>query len=119
MTTAQRSTRNTARSWQLIPAADTPPPATPTGIDYLRLLEDRHTRAMGERLRYAQLADPTHLSEPAGRSEPTGPVTAPPDDQRPDHQPTADNDGLRYDTDLLGLAAQTHPAATDPVEVTG
>jgi putative transposase len=48
-------------------AADTPPPATPTGIDYLRLLEDRHTRAMGERLRYAQLADPTHPQR-TGRS---------------------------------------------------
>ena len=39
--------------------ADAPPPATPTGIDYLRLVEDRHTRALGERLRYAHLSDPT------------------------------------------------------------
>ena len=55
-------------------AADTPPPATPTGIDYLRLLEDRQTRALGERLRYAQLADPTHPTEP---TQSTGPSTAP------------------------------------------
>ena len=99
--------------------ADTLPPATPTGIDYLRLLEDRQTRALGERLRYAHLADPSHPTGPAGRTQPTGPVTAPPDDQPPDHQPTADRDGLRYDTDLLGLAAQAHPATTDPIEVTG
>jgi len=99
--------------------ADTLPPATPTGIDYLRLLEDRQTRALGERLRYAHLADPSHPTGPAGRTQPTGPVTAPPDDQPPDHQPTADHDGLRYDTDLLGLAAQAHPATTDPIEVTG
>ena len=82
-------------------AADTPPPATPTGIDYLHLLEDRQTRALGQRLRYAQL------------TEPTGPVAEP-----PDHQPTADGDGLRYDTDLLGLAAH-ESAATASVEVTG
>ena len=98
-------------------AADIPPPATPTGIDYLRLLEDRQTRALGERLRYAQLAEPTHPSGPSGpsgRTEPTGPVTAP-----PDHQPTADSDGLRYDTDLVTLAAHTPPTATDLIEVTG
>jgi len=63
------------------------------------------TRALGERLRYAQLADPNH---------PTGPATA-----RPDHQPTADSDGLRYDTDLVALAADTPPTATDLIEVTG
>ena len=98
-------------------AADTPPPATPTGIDYLRLLEDRQTRALGERLRYAQLTEPTHPSRPT----PVG--TGQPDrdhDHSPaDHQPTTDDDGLRYDTDLLTLAAHTPPAAADLVEVTG
>ena len=34
------------------------PPATPTGIDYLRLVEDRHTSALGQRLHYAHLTDP-------------------------------------------------------------
>jgi putative transposase len=63
--------------------ADAPPAATPTGIDYLRLVEDRHTRALGERLRYAHLSDP---GEPPAR------------------QPPADQDGLGYDTDLLALA---------------
>src|SRR5207244_9047445 len=28
--------------------ADAPPPRTPTGIDYLRLVQDRHTRALGD-----------------------------------------------------------------------
>jgi putative transposase len=87
-------------------AADTPPPVTPTGIDYLRLLEDRQTRALGERLRYAQLTDQTAPTDTTP-NEPTGPVTA-----KPEPQPPADHDGLRYDTDLLALAALTHPATT-------
>jgi len=94
-------------------AADTPPPATPTGIDYLRLIEDRQTRALGERLRYAQLTDPTHPTQP------TGPVTATPDDPPAADQPATDDAGLRYDTDLLTLATQTPLPATDLVEVTG
>jgi putative transposase len=50
-------------------AADTPPAPAPTGIDYLRLVEDRHTRSLGERLRYAQLADPAE-DPAAGAPEP-------------------------------------------------
>lgn len=66
--------------------AEAPPPQPPTGIDYLRLVEDRHTRALGERLQYAQLSDPTqHDSAPSA--------------------PPADGDGLPYDTDLLALAS--------------
>ncbi|MEJ7702542.1 MAG: hypothetical protein WKF47_02155 [Geodermatophilaceae bacterium] len=42
--------------------------ATPTGIDYLRLVEDRHTRSLGERLHYAQLADPAQSTDPASGS---------------------------------------------------
>jgi putative transposase len=63
--------------------ADTPAPVTPTGIDYLRLIQDRHTQALGERLQYA------HLTEPAA-------LTAGP--------PPADAAGLEYDTDLVALA---------------
>ena len=74
-------------------AADAPPPAAPTGIDYLRLIEDRQTRALGERLRYAHLA------------EDPGPVGA-----AADRQLTADQDGLRYDTDLIALADRADPA---------
>ena len=33
----------------------TPPPAAPTGIDYLRLVEARHTAELAEKLRYADL----------------------------------------------------------------
>jgi putative transposase len=91
-------------------AADAPPPATPTGIDYLRLLEDRQTRALGERLRYAQLTEPA----------PNQPITtAPPNQQPAAPHPATDHDGLRYDADLLTLANQTPPAAADRVEVTG
>jgi putative transposase len=38
------------------PDETTPPPA-PTGIDYLRLVEARHTAELAERLRYSRLAD--------------------------------------------------------------
>ena len=66
--------------------ADAPPPTTPTGIDYLRLVEDRHTRALGERLQYAQLTDPTQQATAAS-------------------VPIADDNGLADDTDLLALAS--------------
>jgi putative transposase len=39
------------------PDDTTPPPATPTGIDYLRLVEAQHTAELAERLRYSQLPD--------------------------------------------------------------
>ena len=39
------------------PDDTTPPPAAPTGIDYLRLVEARHTTELAERLRYSQLPD--------------------------------------------------------------
>jgi hypothetical protein len=107
-------------------AADIPPAATPTGIDYLRLLEDRQTRALGERLRYAQLTEPT-TTAPVGPADPVAAV--------PGQQPPTDHDGLRYDADLLTLATeirtskgnlavrasanQTPAAAADLVEVTG
>jgi len=86
--------------------------ATPTGIDYLRLVEDRHTRSLGERLHYAQLADPAQSTDPASgsaspapdaeldaelasfaalrRADSTGPATpdnAAPDNAAPDIDP--------------------------------
>jgi len=70
--------------------ADAPPPQAPTGIDYLRLIETRHTRALGQRLQYAQLSDPTPQDNAA---------SVPPVD--------GDGDGLAYDTDLLALASAT------------
>ena len=79
--------------------ADAPPPAAPTGIDYLRLIQTRHTRSLGERLQYAQLSDPTH---PASSSTE---ISVPP----------ADAAGLAYDTDLLALANTSEPAPdTEP-----
>jgi putative transposase len=77
--------------------ADTPPPGAPTGIDYLRLVADRHTQALGEQLQYARLLDPT---QPAGPSSPTAPA-----------RPPADDNGLPYDTDLLTLATAEHAGA--------
>ena len=78
---------------------DTPPPQVPTGIDYLRLVADRHTRALGERLQYA------HLSDPAQQAR-AGSATA------ADRPPTDDN-GLPYDTDLLALAGTANTGAED------
>jgi len=89
---------------------DAPPPAPPTGIDYLRLIEDRHTSSLGARLSYAQLTAPT---------EPTTPDAAP---AAAPEQPPADQNGLRYDTDLVALAAHdaAHDAeATDQAELAG
>jgi putative transposase len=40
------------------PDESTPPPA-PTGIDYLHLVEQRHSSELAERLRYSRLADDT------------------------------------------------------------
>ena len=77
--------------------AEAPPPATPTGIDYLRLVEDRHTHALGQRLQYAQLSDPAQ------------PDSAPP-------VPPADTDGPGYDTDLLALAGASEQAPNPDLE---
>jgi putative transposase len=84
--------------------ADTPPPAAPTGIDYLRLVADRHTQALGEELQYARLADPT---QPAAPSNPPAPG-----------RPPADENGLPYDSDLLTLATE-HADAGDPSPSSG
>lgn len=62
-------------------AADAPPPATPTGIDYLRLVQDRHTRSLGEQLQYAHLLDPTPLASPASEA----PTDPPVHDNETDH----------------------------------
>ena len=70
--------------------ADGPPAPAPTGIDYLRLIQTRHERALGQRLQYAQLNDPTG-------PEPAGSV------------PPADENGLAYDADLLALASTSGP----------
>lgn len=73
--------------------ADIPPPGAPTGIDYLRLVADRHTHALGEQLQYAHLSDPTQQGCPVSPAAPGRPPT--------------DDNGLPYDTDLLALARAT------------
>jgi hypothetical protein len=55
------------------------------------LVEQRHTRSLGQRLHYAQLADP-----------------APPLEQ------PADRDGLTYSADLLTLADNPAPDTAAP-----
>lgn len=81
--------------------ADAPPPAAPTGIDYLRLIQTRHTHSLGQRLQYAQLTDPT---------QPASTRSGPPADQ------LADGNGLAYDTDLLALASANEPAPEAELE---
>jgi putative transposase len=51
-----------------------PPPAAPTGIDYLKLIEDRHAAELASRLRYASLPGPagaqdSEQAEPAAQPE--------------------------------------------------
>jgi putative transposase len=91
---------------------DTPPPPVPTGIDYLRLIEDRHTHSLGTRLHYAHLEDRPGLDDAPGNED--LPATA---QQVPGTPPGADNahdgNGLAYDTDLVDLAAQASWAPVD------
>jgi putative transposase len=84
--------------------ADTPPPATPTGIDYLRLIQTRHARALGERLQYAQLSEPTQPGNtpPIPPADPAGPAA-----------------GLAYDTDLPAPAGDTEPDPQLQAELAG
>jgi putative transposase len=78
--------------------ADAPPPPVPTGINYLHLIQTRHTRALGQRLQYAQLSDPTQ-----------------PDSAR--SVPPADGDAMTYDTaDLRAPAGGTDPAPDPDLE---
>lgn len=79
---------------------DAPPASAPTGIDYLRLIQTRHTRALGERLQYAQLSDP-----PRPDSSQTAMLTRP-----------ADTAGLAYDTDLIALANTSEPQPCPELE---
>jgi putative transposase len=85
--------------------ADAPPPATPTGIDYLRLVEDRHTRALGQRLQYAHLSDPT-------QPDPTPQATAA-------SAPIADGNAPAYRTDLLAPASATEEEPALEAELDG
>ena len=43
-----------------------PPPAAATGIDYLRLVETKHSAELANRLRYAQLSDTDADADAAG-----------------------------------------------------
>jgi putative transposase len=83
----------------------TPPPQPPTGIDYLRLVHDRHTRSLGQRLHYAHLSDPTASTDSSAPTDATEP---------PAGRPPADSDGLAYDTDLLTLAGARHTTGSAP-----
>ena len=115
--------------------ADTPAPPTPTGIDYLRLIEERHTRVTGARLQYAHLTDPDPHPQRADADadadaesiDEQDEVEYPDDEQDaarqgrlgdeqyeagPEHR--HDVHGHQYDTDLVALAENPNPM-TDPV----
>lgn len=51
-----------------------PPEAAPTGIDYLHLVEARHTAELTDRLQYAQLREEPAAGEPAPDTVPDGHV---------------------------------------------
>jgi putative transposase len=87
-------------------ATDPAPAPTPTGIDYLRLVEDRHTRSLGQRLHYAQLADPAQPLEPPAASQTAGAGAG--------QSPFPDRDGLTYSADLLTLADSAAPDSAAP-----
>ena len=71
---------------------DPAPTPAPTGIDYLHLVADRHTRELGSRLHYAALTDPAQPE--TAQPETAGHAGPPPDP-----------DGHTYPTDLISLAA--------------
>jgi putative transposase len=101
------------------------PPPVPTGIDYLRLIEARHTHSLQDRLRYAHLDDqPDHQFDaqtaphvaatmdpvltPAATGAPEPAITA-----AADTDVTTDEEAAHYETDLVTLAASlTDPADT-------
>lgn len=90
--------------------ADTPPAPIPTGIDYLRLVQERHTRSLGQRLQYARLCDPPGDSETGDSDEVHGPGS------QPDFQLEAELDSftaLRNRSDnTAGASADVNPEAT-------
>jgi putative transposase len=88
-------------------STDTAPAPTPTGIDYLRLVEDRHTQSLGERLHYAQLGDPAPPVELLAASQAASEGVG--------QHPPPDRDGLVYRADLL-TPAGNHPGG-DPAPV--
>lgn len=92
---------------------DAPPPAKPTGIDYLRLVQDRHTRSLGERLQYARLLDSTGQADPTDGT-PAGSAI---DDGGPEHdtEPT----GQVGNDDPGGRGSQVGPDPALEAELAG
>jgi len=99
------------------------PAPVPTGIDYLRLIEARHTRSLENRLQYAHLdhaPDPTSdpdldTASPGAAADP-GHRDADDADDTDDTDDT-DDEASRYETDLVTLAHLAGPAGIvgDPV----
>jgi putative transposase len=81
------------------------PPPAPTGIDYLRLIEARHTHSLENRLQYAHL---DHATDP----EPENPMTTTPNGDG------TDDEAAHYETDLVALADLASPTQSlaDPVD---
>jgi putative transposase len=93
--------------------AEPTPAPVPTGIDYLRLIEARHTHSLETRLRYAHL---DHPSDPTNTPDLDSDPPAPDTTADTGHD-VAEDEASRYETDLIALA--DHPSATsdtvDPV----
>jgi putative transposase len=93
------------------PKAGTPqtPPATPTGIDYLHLIADRHTRSLGARLHYAHLDQPEAPTppDPDGLDHPHRPGRTRRTTASPANPPDAEP------ADHAAPAAQAQQASTD------
>jgi putative transposase len=100
---------------------DPAPAPVPTGIDYLRLIEARHTHSLENRLRYAHLDPQTAPQTAPAEGTTTGPVPQSDADnagKEPIAVPEAiceDDEATRYETDLVALAAAgpAGPAGAD------
>ena len=85
-------------------AEDTATEAATTGINYLRLVADRHSAHLAERVRYAHLAD------------------GGPNARKPAQTPTAPETGTEADAALqaeLASFAELHDALADPEQIPG
>jgi len=100
-------------------------PPVPTGIDYLRLIEARHTHSLNTRLNYAHLANPTATAA----ADPSPAAPTPVASGKPADSPAGQTDTSAgrapheedwcYETDLVALTTLANPAGSggDPAAV--
>jgi putative transposase len=91
-------------------AAEPTPPPAPTGIDYLRLIEARHTHSLENRLQYAHL---DHATTPGSDPDPDRDYDPPVPGAAADAgKDAADDEASRYEPDLDALAAVSTPTGS-------